>query len=118
DRTGGPSSGSEARQPKRGGTLTRLTAQDGSFNQGIDPHKTGGSETGLMNMWYQGLLRLHPVTSEVEPEIAQKWEQPSPTEYILSLHPNVTWHNKPPVNGRALTADDIAFSLNRARTPD
>jgi ABC-type transport system substrate-binding protein len=112
------SSTSGSAQPKRGGMLTRLTAQDGSFNQGIDPHKTGGSETGLMNMWYQGVLRLHPVTSEVEPEIAQKWEQPTPTEYILSLHPNVTWHNKPPVNGRALTAEDVVFSLNRARTPD
>jgi peptide/nickel transport system substrate-binding protein len=112
------SPGSGTAQPKRGGLLTRLTAADGSFNQGIDPHKTGGSEAGLMGFWYQSVLRTHPVTNEVEAELAQKWEQPSPTEYILSIAQNVTWHNKPPVNGRALTTEDIAFALNRARTND
>lgn len=113
-----PSGAPSAAQPKRGGILTRLTATDGVFNQGLDPHKTGGSEAGLMNLWYQTLVRLHPVTAEVEAELAQKWEQPTPTEYIFRLAPNILWHDKPPVNGRPLTAQDVAFSLNRARTPE
>jgi len=52
-------------------------------------------------------------TLAVEPEGAQKWEQPSPTEYLFHLQPNVKFHNKPPANGRLMTADDVVFSLNR-----
>jgi peptide/nickel transport system substrate-binding protein len=66
----------------------------------------------------QNLLRLKPRTYEVEPELGQRWEQPSETQYIFTLAPNVKWHNKPPANGRALTAEDIAFSLRRIGTDE
>jgi peptide/nickel transport system substrate-binding protein len=34
------------------------------------------------------------------------------------VQPGVKWHNKPPVNGRPLTIEDITWSLERARTND
>lgn len=71
-----------------------------------------------MTLFYQTVVRRNPRTAEVEPELAQRWEQPSPTEYILRLAPGVKWHNKPPVNGRLLTAHDVVFSLNRVRTDE
>src|SRR5207249_4455380 len=57
-------------------------------------------------------------TYAVQPELAQKWEQPSPTEYVFTLQPNVKWQNKAPVNGRPLKVDDVLYSLQRARTED
>jgi ABC-type transport system substrate-binding protein len=71
-----------------------------------------------MGLFYQTLIKYHNVTLELSPEVAAKWEQPSQTEYILSLSPGIKWQNKPPANGRALTASDVAFSLNRYRTDD
>src|SRR5581483_7345552 len=37
---------------------------------------------------------------------------------LFHLRANAKWHNKPPVNGRAFTADDVVSSLNRIRTND
>ena len=71
-----------------------------------------------MGFFYQGLVRLNPRTASVEAELAQKWEQPSPTEYVFHLQPGVKWQNKPPASGRLLTADDVVFSLERVRTND
>lgn len=67
---------------------------------------------------YQGLLGYDPNTYAVQPELAQKWEQVSPTELVFHLQSGVKWHNKPPVSGRELTAEDVVFSLNRVRTND
>ncbi|HXG36980.1 MAG TPA: ABC transporter substrate-binding protein, partial [Dehalococcoidia bacterium] len=69
-------------------------------------------------LFYQGLLAYDPRTYDIKPQLAQRWEQPSQTEYIFHLQPDVKWHNKPPANGRALTVEDIVFSLERARTND
>jgi peptide/nickel transport system substrate-binding protein len=104
-------------RPQRGGTLRRRTVT-GAFAGGFDPHVQQGSQTGEMGLFYQSLVRLNPRTTAVEAELAQKWEQPSPTEYVFHLQPGVKWHNKPPANGRVLTADDVVFSLDRLRTND
>lgn len=57
-------------------------------------------------------------TFAIEAELAQKWEQPSPTEYVFHLQPGVKWQNKAPANGRLLTSEDAVWSLERARTDD
>lgn len=44
---------------------------------------------------------------------AASWEQPTETTYIFRLEPAAKWHNIPPVNGRALTAEDVVYSMNR-----
>src|SRR5712692_2874427 len=102
-------------KPQTGGTLRRRTTTT-AFSGGFDPHVQQPSQTGEMSFFYQGLLRLNPKTLAVEQEIAQQWEQPSPTEYVFHIQPGVKWHNKPPASGRALTADDVVFSLERIRT--
>jgi ABC-type transport system substrate-binding protein len=103
-------------QAKRGGTLTRRAAGTGVFDVGFDPMVLTAAQVGLHGLFYQSLLRLNARTLQVEQEIGQKWEQPSPTEYVIHLTPGVKWHNKPPVNGRELTADDVVNSYNRARS--
>jgi peptide/nickel transport system substrate-binding protein len=110
-------SGSEAAKPQRGGTLRRRSVTQG-YQGGFDPHVQAGSQTGEMGFFYQGLVKLNPSTTAIEPQLAQKWEQPSQTEYLFHMQPGVKWHNKPPANGRALTAEDARYSLERLRSSD
>ena len=38
------------------------------------------------------------------------------TTYIFKLRKGVRWHNKPPVNGRELTAEDVKYTYDRFLT--
>ena len=107
-------SGSAATQPKRGGTLTLSL----NYQQQFDPHTVAVSQTSTYGYFYQGLVSTNPRTYEIEGQIAQKWEEPSPTEMVFTIAPNVTWQNRAPANGRALKVEDIIFSYNRAKTND
>ena len=104
-------------QPKRGGTIV-----DGRFQVITGRSNDPAVETPVSNtsrrLWYQGLLGLNAVTLDVEPEVAQKWEQPDQKTYVFHLQPGVKWHDKPPAGGRALVANDVVASLNRSRTKD
>ncbi len=56
-----------------------------------------------------------PFKLELEPDLAEKWEQTSPdsTEFTLSFRKNVKWQNKAPLNGRAFTAEDAKLVYER-----
>jgi peptide/nickel transport system substrate-binding protein len=41
---------------------------------------------------------------------------PDDTTYIFHLREGVKWHNKPPVNGRELVAEDVKFTFDRFLT--
>jgi ABC-type transport system substrate-binding protein len=106
-------------QPKRGGAITRSRGNlTDAYSGGFDPHVLTGAYGPLMGLFYQNLVKYHNVTLDLSPELAEKWEQPSQTEYLFSLNPAAKWQNKPPANGRALTASDVVFSLNRFRSDD
>ena len=45
-------------------------------------------------------------------EIAESWEFIEPTVLEFKLREGVMWHDKPPLNGRELTADDVVYTLN------
>ena len=45
--------------------------------------------------------------------LAESWENPDPLTYRYTIHDNVFFHDKPPVNGRQLTADDVAANYER-----
>lgn len=103
-----------AQQPKRGGILT--TDRRITNTPILDPQVDSPILSAYWRLTYQGLLKYNLQTTEVGPELAQRWEQPSETEIIFTLQPGVKWHNKPPVNGRELTVEDVVFSLERVRT--
>jgi len=114
---GGSNAGGTANAtPKRGGTLVRTSGT--SFDANLDPHPLQAVYTSFYTMFYQTVLRLNPRTVALEAELATKWEQPSDTQYVFHLAPSVKFHNRPPANGREMTADDVVFSLNRVRTND
>ena len=50
----------------------------------------------------------------MEGDLAESWKiGEDGTTYTFNLRPDVKWHNKPPLNGRPLTAQDVAWSFER-----
>ena len=45
--------------------------------------------------------------------LAESWETPDEETVVLHIRHGVHWHDKPPVNGREMTADDVVFNLKR-----
>ena len=104
--------------PKRGGIL-RVRGLDPPH---FDPHLTLNVRTNAtLSFAYSTLVRykvgadVPPGTFIVEPHLAERWEQPDDTTYVFHLRQGITWHNKPPVNGRELVAEDVKFTFDRFR---
>ena len=51
--------------------------------------------------------------STLKGALAESWSQPDPLTYVFNIRQGVHWHNKAPMNGRELTADDIVFNFHR-----
>ncbi len=78
----------------------------------MDPYSTNNSFTNsFMNNIYEGLVRFNEKV-EIEPALAESWQNPSPTVWRFKLRRNVKFHN-----GEAMTADDVVFSWQRVQTP-
>ncbi|MEL5956442.1 ABC transporter substrate-binding protein [Streptomyces sp. CLV115] len=60
----------------------------------------------------ESLMRWTPKLT-MEPGLARKASNPNPTTWVYDLRPGVRFHN-----GRAMTADDVVFSLGRQTDPD
>ena len=111
--------GAEAGQPKRGGVL-RVRGYDPVH---FDPHQTISFKTHTtLSFVYSKLVRhkvgpeVRPGTFIVEPDLAERWEELDDTTYVFHLRKGIKWHNKPPLNGRELVADDVKFTYDRFRT--
>ena len=51
--------------------------------------------------------------SAMRPWLAESWEFPDELTVVIKIRDNVFWHDKPPVNGRKLTAKDIEYNYHR-----
>ncbi len=108
-----------AQTPKRGGTLSVRAWDPPHF----DPFLTISYKTHIaLSFTHSRLLRhkagpgVTPGTFPLEGDLAESWTQPTDTTYVFKLRKGVRWHNKPPVNGREVTADDVVFSVNHFLT--
>jgi len=106
-------------QGRRGGIL-RVRGYDPPH---FDPHLTLNFKTNTtLSFAYNKLVRhkvgagVPPGTFAVEPDLAERWEEPDDTTVVFYLRRGVRWHNKPPVNGRELTAEDVKFTYDRFLT--
>src|SRR5438105_85471 len=111
--------GAEVGPPRRGGVL-RVRGWDPPH---FDPHLTISNYThSTLSLIYSRLVRhkagpeVQPGTFHLEPDLAERWEELDATTYIFHLRQGVKWHNKPPVNGRELVAEDIKFTYDRFLT--
>ncbi len=96
---------------KVGGTLkcSEATGTD-HFDPAIIVH--AGSMGLGTTVVYAGLLRVREGLV-VEGYMADMPEQPDPLSYVFKLKPGINWQNLPPLNGRAFTAKDAIFGLQR-----
>ena len=108
--------GALAQTPKRGGTLSLRLWDPPHF----DPHLTISYKTNVLYTFshsrllkYKAGPAVQPGTFTLEGDLAESWSQPNETTYIFKLRKGVRWHNKPPVNGRELTADDVKYTFDR-----
>ena len=108
-----------AQTPKRGGTLAIRTYDPPHF----DPFQTISFKTHISLSFTHSRLLKHkagpsvvPGTFPIEGDLAESWTQRNETTYVFKLRRGVKWHNKPPVNRRELTADDVVFSVSHFLT--
>ena len=108
-----------AQGPKRGGTLSLRLWDPPHF----DPHLTISYKTHIVySFTHSRLLKnkagpgVAPGTFPIEGDLAESWTQPNELTYVFKLRRGVRWQNRPPVNGRELTAEDVVYSVERFRT--
>jgi len=69
----------------------------------------GPAGTGQVSWAQHTLIPLDVATGR----LAESWEIPDDTTMIFHIRQGVHFHDKPPTNGREMTADDVVFSLKR-----
>ena len=57
--------------------------------------------------WYFPEVQRTPV---IRKTLATSWEMKNPSTWIFRLRQGVKFHNRPPVNGREMTAEDVKYS--------
>src|SRR5262245_1217437 len=110
-----------AQTPKRGGVF-RVRGEDPV--SGLDPQLVVNHHRVATNLSFthsrlvkvKAGSQVKPGTMPIEGDLAESWSQPSPTTFVFKLRKGVRWHNKPPVNGRELTAEDVKFTYERFLT--
>ncbi|MGH7321962.1 MAG: ABC transporter substrate-binding protein [Candidatus Rokuibacteriota bacterium] len=98
-----------AAQGRPGGTVTFASA---ALPPNLEPHMQG------LDIWqrrkpliYENLVWIDHAL-EAKPELAERWEQKSPTEYVFHLRRGVRFHN-----GKELDAEDVKYTYDRVRDP-
>ncbi len=80
--------------------------------QTMDPHSQNESMTNMMNGQVYEKLVARDRKLNIVPALATSWEQTGPLTWRFKLRPNVKFHD-----GSAFTADDVVYSINRAKEP-
>jgi peptide/nickel transport system substrate-binding protein len=95
--------------PPGPGPPLRITIYDRP--RSFDPHLDSEFVSfAIASHVYEGLTRLDR-DLKVAPALADRWESPDALRWRFHLRPGVRFHD-----GRALTADDVVASLERARS--
>jgi len=77
----------------------------------LDPHAQNEGLTNQINgMVYERLVD-YDQQMKLVPRLATSWENPEPTRWVFHLRKGVKFHD-----GTPLTADDVAFSFERAKS--
>ena len=118
-----PTTGKMVEAPRYGGTLTYAERIE---PPGTDPWDQGGAPRGVDSVaeklaignWgldrdeFGFSTRYVPLWA-MKPNLAESWETPDPTTIVINIRPGVRWHNKAPMNGRELTAQDVEYNFHR-----
>jgi peptide/nickel transport system substrate-binding protein len=78
--------------------------------QTMDPVSQNESFTNAMNGQYYEFLVARDKNLDIVPSLATEWKQDGPLKWTFKLRRGVKFHD-----GRPFTADDVVFSVNRAK---
>ncbi|CAN5171417.1 ABC transporter substrate-binding protein [soil metagenome] len=95
--------------PAEAQTLRYATAGDPLT---LDPYAQNESMTNAVNGQVYEFLVARDRKLAFVPQLATSWKQDNPLKWTLKLRPGVKFHD-----GKPFTADDVVFSLNRAKGP-
>src|SRR5437899_12955085 len=107
-----------AQTPKRGGVI-RIAEREAVS---LDPHLTIEFLThSYVSLAYSQLVRFpngpeqkSTTDFSIVPDLAEKWTVSKDGKvYTFTLRKGVRFHQKPPVNGREVVADDVKYALER-----
>ena len=118
-----PSTGMVVTAPEYGGTLTFVRKEEPAGPDTVvsgvwaQAYAAGVSEKLVMADWATprdefDFQYLNPPTN-TKGALAESWSQPDPLTYIVKVRQGAHWHKKAPMNGRALTAQDIVINYHR-----
>ncbi len=114
-----PLSTALADTPQTGGTA-RVRGWD---PVGWDPFRTWSYRTHVALSFTHNRLFRYKAGPDVEigdmvvePDLVERWEEPSDTRYIFHLRKGVRFHDKPPVGGREMVAEDVKMTFDRFLT--
>ena len=118
-----PSTGKMVTAPQYGGTITfALLADPASPDSFLSDHAAlmivgpvleklaWGDWATPRDQWD---FQNHLVPTNTRGALAESWSLPDPLTYVINLRQGVQWHDKAPMNGRQLTADDIVYNYHR-----
>ena len=102
--------------PRRGGVI-QLTM---SPIPDVDPTRARNNENLAQ---YDALLEWESTwwfpevhtTPTIRPNIAVSWEAVDLKTWDFKINPDAKFHNRPPMNGRSVTAEDVAYSFDLLR---
>lgn len=90
---------------KSGGKVYLATESDPkSFNPIVAKETSTTAITGAI---FEGLTKTHPITLEVIPNLAERWETQDGKTWIFYLRKNILWSD-----GAKFSADDVVFTFN------
>jgi peptide/nickel transport system substrate-binding protein len=102
------------RTPVRGGSLVYERQAATLILDPLNP-KNGNGDIFAYNQIYSGLVRSDPTgqTNNIVPSLAERWTvSPDGKTYTFYLRPGLRFSN-----GQPLTAEDVAWTLNRFGNP-
>jgi peptide/nickel transport system substrate-binding protein len=111
-------------EPQRGGSLSWLISTSPPT---LDPYTQTSFLTSYVNgVSYSKLLRyaagvpeVEPTDFTMEPDLAQTMpETPDQLTWVFKIKENAKFHDVEPTNGRALTSEDVAYSIDRYKNFD
>ena len=116
-----PTTGKMVTAPEYGGTITYVKKESPSHT---DKHLSGGVVAAGLVVEKLGIGDWATPRDEysfptmaapkyTRGALAESWEMPDDKTVIVKVRQGVHWHDKAPMNGRELTADDVVYNFHR-----
>ena len=117
-----PEAGTEG--PEYGGTINLVAIED---PRTTDPYYSSGTPDIFISFWTDQLgvgkweadregcsfIGFSVPLEYMRGLLAESWDVPDLKTYVFHIRQGVHFHNKPPANGRELTAYDVAYAYQR-----